>query len=91
MYILYPVISFLLGNKFPKMTTYVMPCPIMSCSIIIYSGYKNKNKLLLILMAIWGLTGVKAFVANAYEDVILLICGIYCIYVLVKNIKIKNI
>jgi len=89
MYILYPLISFILGNKFPKMVTYIMPCPIISASIAIYSGYKIKNKLLLICMALWGLTGIKAFFANAYEDIILLICGIYCIHILIKQKKIK--
>jgi hypothetical protein len=91
MCILYPLISFLLGNRFPKITTYIMPCPIMSYSIIIYSGYRYKNKLLLIIMAIWGLTGIKAFVANAYEDIILLICGLYCIYILGKQYRMKNV
>jgi hypothetical protein len=89
LYLLYPLISFALGNRFPKMVTYIMPCPYISVSIIIYSGYKIKNKLLLIFMALWGLTGVKAFVANAYEDLILLLCGIYCIYILIKQIKMK--
>jgi hypothetical protein len=91
MYILYPLISFILGNKFPKMVTYIMPCPIISISIIIYSGYRNKNRLLLLCMAIWGLTGIKAFFTNAYEDLILLICGIYCIYILIKQKKIMKI
>ena len=89
MYILYPLISFILGNKFPKTVTYIMPCPIISASIAIYSGYNVKNKLLLMCMALWGLTGIKAFFANAYEDIILLICGIYCIYILIKQRKIK--
>jgi len=91
LYILYPLFSYILGNRFPMITTYIMPCPIISISIIIYSRYKIKNKLLLICMTLWGLTGVKAFVANAYEDLILLICGVYCIYVLIKNIKIKMV
>ena len=87
LYLLYPLISFVLGNKFPRMVTYIMPCPYISVSIIIYSGYRIKNKLLLIMMALWGLTGVKAFVVNAYEDLILLVCGFYCIYVLKKQTK----
>jgi hypothetical protein len=84
-YILYPAVSFMLGNRFPKITTWIMPCPVMSLSIILYSGYKNKNRLLLAVMTLWGLTGVKAFIANAYEDLILLVCGIYCIYVFIKQ------
>ena len=91
LYLSYPLLSLILGNKFPKMVTLIMPCPIISVSIVIYSAYKVKNKLLLGCMALWGLTGVKAFVANVYEDIILLICGIYCIYVLINQIKIKRL
>jgi len=90
LYLSYPFVSFIFGNRFPKMVTFIMPCPIISVSIVIYSSYKIKNKLLLVCMALWGLTGVKAFVANAYEDIILLICGIYCIYVLINQIRIKR-
>ena len=85
--ILYPLISFLLGNRFPQMVTYIMPCPIISMSIVIYSGYNRKNKLLLALLAIWGLTGVKSLIFNAYEDIILLICGLFCVYLLLKEYK----
>ncbi len=46
--------------------------------------------MLLTLMTIWGLTGVKAFIVNAYEDVILLICGIYCLGILMKQFKNKQ-
>jgi len=38
-------------------------------------------------MTIWGITGVKAFFANALEDIILLICGVYCMYLLVRELK----
>ena len=91
LYIMYPIISILLGNKFPKMVTYIMPCPLISLSIILYSGYRIKNKLLLVIMSLWGLTGIKAFFFNAYEDIILLVCGIYCIIVLLKQYKIIKI
>lgn len=87
LYVLYPVISCLLGNTFPQMVTYVMPCPIVSLSIIIYAGYPNKNRLLLALLTIWGLTGIKSVIFCAYEDIILLICGIYGVYLLVKELK----
>ena len=85
--ILYPLISFLLGNRFPQMVTYIMPCPIISMSIVIYSGYNRKNKLLLALLAIWGLTGVKSLIFNAYEDIILLICGLFCVYLFFREYK----
>ncbi len=86
-YLLYPFISMLLGNKFPKMVTYIMPCPVVSLSITIYACYKRKNKLLLALLTVWGLTGIKSLFFNAYEDIILLICGVYGITLLMSEIK----
>jgi len=85
--ILYPAFSILLGNSFPEMIVYIMPCPLISFSIIIYSGYNRKNKFLLVLLIIWGLSGVKAFFFNVLEDTILLTCGIYCIWLLVTEFK----
>jgi hypothetical protein len=87
---LYPIISILLGNHFPKTTTYIMPCPIISLSIVIYLCYEKHNKLLLALLIIWGLTGVKAFLFNALEDIILLICGFYAIMIFIEDIKTKS-
>ena len=90
LYLLYPFISIVLGNSFPQMVTYIMPCPIVSLSITVYAGYRRKNKLLLILLTVWGLTGIKSIIFSAYEDMILLICGFYCIALLVgekSNLK----
>ena len=87
LYCLYPFISIMLGNKFPQMVTYIMPCPIISLSIIVYAGYSRKNKMLLALLTVWGLTGFQSIIFSAYEDIILLICGIYGVYLLSKEIK----
>ena len=87
LYLLYPFVSLLSGNSFPQMTTYIMPCPVVSLSITVYSGYKNKNKLLLALLTLWGLTGIKSLFFNVYEDLILLICGLYGAVVLFNEIK----
>ena len=54
-----------------------MPCPVISLSIVVYAGYKRTNKVLLALLTIWGLTGIKSIIFNAYEDTILLIGGLY--------------
>lgn len=90
LYCLYPLISFLSGNRFPQMVTYIMPCPIVSLSIAVYAGYKRKNKLLLLLLTIWGLTGIKSIIFAAYEDIILFICGIYGVYLLIKEIRLQK-
>jgi ABC-type transport system involved in cytochrome c biogenesis permease subunit len=59
-----------------------MPCPLVSLSIAAYSGYERKNILLLALLTVWGLTGIKSLLFNAYEDLILLVCGIYGVYLI---------
>lgn len=86
-YLLYPFVSMLLGNSFPRMVTYIMPCPVTSLSIAVYAGYKRKNKVLLALLAIWGMTGIKSIIFNAYEDIILLFGGLYCIIIFINEIK----
>lgn len=88
---LYPAISLLLGNSFPEMVVYIMPCPVISLSIVVYSFYGHKNKLLLALLTIWGLTGIKSFFFNVLEDAILLTCGIYCLYILIGEFKIRKL
>ena len=47
LYLFYPFTSAVLGNSFPQMVTYIMPCPIVSLSITVYAGYKRKNKSIL--------------------------------------------
>ena len=87
LYLLYPLISFLLGNRFPQMVTHIMPCPVVSLGITVYAGYSRKNKLLLALLTIWGLTGIKSVIFSAYEDIILLICGIYGVTLFLRETK----
>lgn len=91
LYCLYPLISLAMGNQFPQIVTHIMPCPIVSLSIAVYAGYKRKNKLLLLLLTVWGLTGIKSVIFAAYEDVILLICGIYGVYLFAKEIQISRL
>lgn len=77
LYILYPVVSIALGSSFPKMVTHIMPCPVATLTIALYSCFKRKNVWLIVLLTLWGLTGVKAIPFHAYEDIILLLAGIY--------------
>lgn len=85
LYSIHPLISLLLGNSFPQMVTYIMPCPVISLSIVVYAGYKRTNKVLLALLTIWGLTGIKSIIFNAYEDTVLLIGGLYGVVLLMKE------
>lgn len=87
MFILYPLASSLLGHTFPHIATYIMPCPFISLSIVVYSCYEQKSKLILLLLTIWGVTGLKAFFVNAFEDIILLICGLFCLWILIRTMR----
>ena len=85
LYAAYPFVSTLLGCRFPQMVTHIMPCPVVTISIAVYSCYKKKSLLLLILLTLWGLTGVKALIFSAYEDVILLVAGIYGVWLIISD------
>ncbi|MFA7129928.1 MAG: DUF6064 family protein [Sphaerochaeta sp.] len=90
LYALYPICSYFLGHQFPQIVTYIMPCPVVCLGISIYSLYPRKNKALLVLLAVWGLTGVKSIFFNAYEDLILLVCGMYGMFLLAKEVRINK-
>ena len=90
-YVCYPLVSVMLGNRCPRMVTYIMPCPVASLSIAVYTGCQKKNKLLLALLTIWGLTGIKSVIFSAYEDLILLACGLYGLTRLLKETKREKI
>ncbi len=85
--IAYPFISLLSGHSFPQLVVYIMPCLVISLSIEIYNCYGHKDKILLALMTIWGLYWDKGIFVTAYEDIILLVCGIYCLWVLIQHMK----
>ena len=36
-YVCYPLVSVMLGNRFPRMVTYIMPCPVASLSTAVYT------------------------------------------------------
>ena len=88
-YVCYPLVSVMLGNRFPQMVTYIMPCPVVRLSIAVYAGCQKKNKLLLALLTVWGLTGIKSVIFSAYEDLILLACGLYGVMLLVHEVRRK--
>ena len=55
----------------------------VSLCILIYSCYARRNRLLMVLLIIWGMTGIKSLFFNVYEDLILLTCGFYGIYLMI--------
>jgi hypothetical protein len=81
--LLYPLISYMLGNIYPTTVLLIMPCPMVSLCILIYSCYNRRNRLLMVLLILWGMTGIKSLFFNVYEDLILLTCGFYGIYLMI--------
>ena len=77
LYVLYPLISALLGNRFPTLVTHIMPRPAAYLGLVVYAACGRKNVVPLGLLTLWGLTGVKSVIFQAYEDVILLLGGLY--------------
>jgi hypothetical protein len=84
---LYPLTSVVQGKLFPEMLLYIMPCPVVCMGVILWLGYQKKNLFSLSLLTLWGLTGIKAFFFNAYEDIILLAVGIYALILLIMNLR----
>lgn len=84
---LYPLASVVQGKQFPEMLLYIMPCPVVCMGVILWLGYQKKNLFSLSLLTLWGLTGIKAFFFNAYEDIILLAVGIYALMLLIMNLR----
>ncbi len=76
----YPIISYFLYHKYPKQIFYISPCPISAIALITYCRFKKRNDILNIMLVFWGLTGIKAFIFDVYEDLILLIVGVYGLY-----------
>ena len=91
LYLIYPLVSIAFGNTFPKMVTHIMPCPVATISLVLYSLYSKKNKALLALLTIWGLTGVKSVIFAAYEDIILLAAGIFGVTLLINSVGKKTV
>lgn len=88
--VIYPLVSIVQGKNFPAMLLYIMPCPVVCIGIIIWLSYKKRNLVSLSLLTIWGLTGIKAFFFNAYEDLILFGMGLLALGILVKEIVKKG-
>ena len=55
--------------------------PFVLRGIMIYA------KLRLVLLTIWGLTGINSIIFSAYEDMILLVCGLYGVRLLANELQ----
>lgn len=85
----------------PIQKYFAFPLYLICGFLFLYECLHNKNDILekpnlfqiilLLLLTIWGLTGIKSVIFAAYEDIILLICGIYGLYILIKEIRLLKL
>jgi hypothetical protein len=101
----YPLISFLLGHRYPMISTPMMPCPISIFALVLLWGsdpakitekLQKGNRIiiwaLIIGLTIWALMGFpKMFgLFNVKEDTILFFSGVYSILMIIRMIINKN-
>ena len=76
--IIYPVIGYFNGHRYPYSPTFALPCPttIFTFGIMLLS--KNRLPLYLLLIpVIWSVIGfTAAILLNMYEDTALIVCGV---------------
>lgn len=85
----------------PIQKYFAFPLYLICGFLFLYECLHNKNDILerpnlfqiilLLLLTIWGLTGIKSVIFAAYEDIILLICGIYGLYLLAKEFRLLKL
>lgn len=82
--LLYPLVSYLLGHRYPAITTPMMPCPLTVFAIALLSGsLPTASPLSYALLTVWGIAALpKVFgLFNVYEDAILFAAALYGIVV----------
>ncbi len=78
--LLYPLVSFLLGHRYPRLTTPVMPCPLTVYALaLLTAAFPLVDKRLYALLLVWAALGLpKMFgLFDVREDTILFAAGVY--------------
>ncbi|MBK8943640.1 MAG: hypothetical protein IPM32_00070 [Ignavibacteriae bacterium] len=87
--LIYPILAYLFGHKYPYQPTFGLPCPttIFTFGILLFAKKPIKWYFIL-LPLIWALIGsTAALKLNIYEDVGLLISGILGYFFVLRNSK----
>ena len=79
LYLIYPILSFIIGHRFPRIVTLIMPCPITVFAItLMVQSMPKIDKKVFALLIIWGITALpKIFKFQVPEGWILFASGIY--------------
>jgi hypothetical protein len=86
----YPAISFLLGHRYPRLTTPYMPCPLTVFALSLLSAaLPNIDIKVYSLLLVWAVLGLpKVFgLFDVREDSILFAAGVYSFVLLTKRWK----
>jgi len=78
--LLYPLVSFLLGHRYPRLTMPVMPCPLTVYALaLLTAAFPHVDKKLYGLLLVWAALGLpKVFgLFDVREDSILFAAGVY--------------
>jgi hypothetical protein len=82
--VLYPVIGYFLGHRYPSAPTFGLPCPttIFTLGLLLYAA-SPLPKTVLVVPLLWAAVGaLAAFQLGVYEDLALAIAGVVTIVVM---------
>jgi hypothetical protein len=84
----YPVISFLLGHRYPRLTMPYMPCPLTVFALSLLTASLPRIDIkVYILLLVWAALGLPKVVGlfDVREDTILFAAGVYGLVLLIKR------
>ena len=74
--IFYPLLGFALGNRYPEMPTFGLPCPTTIFTFGLIMLLENRKKPLFIIPILWSIIGFGAAIKlGIFQDIGLLIAG----------------
>ena len=74
--IFYPLLGFALGNRYPEMPTFGLPCPTTIFTFGLIMLLENRKKTLFIIPILWSIIGFGAAIKlGIFQDIGLLIAG----------------
>jgi hypothetical protein len=86
----YPLVSFLLGHRYPTLSTPFLPCPLTVFALALLSAsLPHVDRKVYILLLVWAMMALpKVFgLFNVREDTILFLVGVYSLVMLILHWK----
>ena len=86
----YPIVSWLLGHRYPTLSTPFLPCPLTVFALaLLTAALPHVDRKVYILLLVWAMMALpKAFgLFNVREDTILFLAGLYSLGMLILHLK----